>query len=119
MFINFSNHPSAKWSEEQKTAARKYGEIKDIPFPAVDPLWDMNLVEEKAEEYVQMFISATPDAVLCQGEFSLFYAIVRRLLSAGITVLVACSERNSREIHENGVTKKQIIFNFVQFRQLK
>ena len=27
MFINFTNHPSAQWSAEQKAAAQAYGEV--------------------------------------------------------------------------------------------
>ena len=36
MFINISNHPSSKWSQEQIIAAKKLGgDIIDIPFPIV------------------------------------------------------------------------------------
>ena len=37
MFINFTNHPSAQWSAEQKAAAQAYGEVIDLAFPAIDP----------------------------------------------------------------------------------
>ena len=30
MFINFTNHPSAQWSAEQKAAAQAYGEVIDL-----------------------------------------------------------------------------------------
>ncbi len=36
-FINLSNHPSATWSEEQLSAASKYGKIIDINFPNITP----------------------------------------------------------------------------------
>ncbi len=36
-FINLTNHPSTKWGADQLAAAKKYGNIVDIPFPAVDP----------------------------------------------------------------------------------
>ena len=37
MFINFSNHPSKAWGKTQLNAAMEYGEVIDIPFPAVNP----------------------------------------------------------------------------------
>ena len=40
MFINISNHPVARWSPEQLTAAKemtKDGQIEDLGFPNVDP----------------------------------------------------------------------------------
>lgn len=44
VFINCSNHPSERWSREQKQAAEGYGEIVDLPFPEVDPSWDAGQV---------------------------------------------------------------------------
>ena len=37
MFVNFSNHPSSLWSENQRKEAEKYGEIVDLKFPSVNP----------------------------------------------------------------------------------
>ena len=36
MFINFSNHPSDAWGEVQLNAAMEYGDVMDVPFPAVN-----------------------------------------------------------------------------------
>ena len=30
MFINFSNHPSRLWAEEERNAALQYGTIEDL-----------------------------------------------------------------------------------------
>ena len=35
MFINFSNHPSKLWAEDEKNAAFQYGTIEDLAFPQV------------------------------------------------------------------------------------
>lgn len=35
MFINFSNHPSKLWAEEERNAALQYGTIEDLVFPQV------------------------------------------------------------------------------------
>ena len=51
-FVNFSNHPSNKWDEKQIEAARMYGMIVDVPFPAVDPHLDEDGLEHMAEEYI-------------------------------------------------------------------
>lgn len=36
MLVSFTNHPSFQWGERQLREAEKYGDIVDIPFPAVD-----------------------------------------------------------------------------------
>ena len=35
MLINFTNHPSALWSAEQKAAAQVYGKVIDLAFPEI------------------------------------------------------------------------------------
>ena len=32
MFINFSNHPSKLWAEDERNAALQYGTIEDLAF---------------------------------------------------------------------------------------
>lgn len=36
MFINLTNHPSTKRSEEELDAARQHGEVIDISFPTIE-----------------------------------------------------------------------------------
>ena len=50
-FINFSNHASNNWGEDQKREAQKWGEIKDIPFPKVDPKAGKQEIQAIAESY--------------------------------------------------------------------
>ena len=50
MFINFSNHPSQIWSREQTDAARGYGAIVDVPFPAVPPDASEEEIQGMAEQ---------------------------------------------------------------------
>ena len=40
MFINYTNHPSDKWSARQYDEACKYGVIYDMPFPDINPGMD-------------------------------------------------------------------------------
>ena len=97
-FINFTNHPSDKWENEQKKEAEKFGEIIDIIFPAVDPMLREDEIDSLGEQYCKKILCYKPAAVLCQGEFTLAYNIICRLRNAGIRVVAACSERKVCEI---------------------
>lgn len=112
-FINFTNHPSALWDERQRAEALKYGTIRDIPFPAVEPLGDTAYIEKLASFYINAILELCPKAVLCQGEFCLAYHEIKGLQEKGILVLAACSERI---VTETG-GKKTATFIFRQFRR--
>ncbi len=113
IFINFTNHPSSTWSKEQIKQAQNYGEVIDIPFPAVPPAYSREEVEHLGTEYFDRIARLQPQAVLCQGEFTLSVYIIRRLKEEGITVLAACSER----IAVTKGNEKTSIFKFSQFRE--
>lgn len=116
-FINMTNHPAENWSPEQKAAAEKYGEIVNLPFPAVDPQWSETQVEAMAEKYAKSIAGQKPRAVLCQGEMSLCYAVVRQLQKRHILVLAACSRRHAKETtQKDGSTRRISYYSFVQFR---
>lgn len=118
MFINFTNHSSALWNDAQRTAAEKYGEIRDIPFPAVDPALDSNDISSIAADYAEMISSYSPEAVLVQGEMTLCYAVISALLDMKIKVVCATTERISQtHIGPNNETVRTSEFHFVQFRK--
>lgn len=124
MFINFSNHPSSAWLEAQKEAAHTmYGEIRDIPFPIVP-------VNYQPEEIHALAVSLTaaiqealengdhkPNAVMCQGKFTLCYSVISLLQKAGITVVSAVTERHTSEKVEAGKVIKTSSFDFGGFRE--
>lgn len=115
MFVNFTNHPSANWSGKQAEAARVWGEIRDISFPAVDPgapEWEICRI---GRQYCQEILACQPRAVLCQGEFTLAYFVIRYLRRKGITVVAACSER---KVVESGQIR-QSVFEFTRFREYR
>lgn len=57
-------------------------------------------------------------AVMCQGEFTLSYAIIKRLKERGICAVAACSRREAEEIlQEDGSTRKKVVFHFEGFRE--
>ena len=118
MFINFSNHPSARWSTGQQEAAQRYGEVTDVAFPAIDPAADEAALDSLAAVYVRHILYLNPDVVLCQGESTFAYRVVRMLEAQGIPVLAACSRREVQEtVCPDGSTRRQSIFVFAGFRR--
>lgn len=119
MFINLSNHKSSAWSEEQIEAARKFGEIEDMQFPAINPNDSTEEVKVLAKSYLDKIIQLNPKAVMVQGEFTFTVLLIEFLKQQGIKTVVACSDRITQEhVDENGDTVKRAIFKFVQFREL-
>ena len=118
IFINHTNHPSTRWSDEQLSAARAYGEIFDMAFPAVNPNATAEEVRELARRNAEKILELEPAAVLCQGEFNYTFAMVERLKNLGVTVVAATSERIViSEILPDGSTRQISTFHFVQLRE--
>ena len=117
-FVNCSNHPSRLWSVMQRETAEKYGEIVDVPFPAVAcDLTDSGL-EELAEQITRVILALEPTAVMCMGEFVVCFRIVQKLKARGIKVLASCSERRATEhVKEDGTVQKETLFVFQGFRE--
>lgn len=117
-FVNCSNHPSSGWSHRQIIEASRYGKIVDVPFPNVDWKMDDREIEELADQVTEKILKQNPNAVMCMGEFVVCFRIVQKLKEHGIRVLATCSERKSMEyIGEDGVVKKESIFQFNGFRE--
>jgi len=116
MFINFTNHPAAKWDEQQLTAAQVYGDVVDMAFPLIAPLATDVEVAALVREYVARIMDMSPTAVLCQGEFTFVFAAVTELKKRGVLTLAACSERRVNEHIVDGASQKTVTFKFVQFR---
>ncbi len=113
VFVNFTNHPSAQWKENQRKEAEIYGDIIDIPFPTVSPSLSEQEVSNLASKCLKVILDRKPAAVLCQGEFTLSYKVIVGLQKAGIKVLAACSDRNTELVGD----VKKVIFCFVKFRE--
>lgn len=119
-FVNFSNHSSSVWGEKQKKAAAAWGELVDVIFPEISADADEYQIGKMADCYAEKILRLNPAAVMCQGEFTLVYAIVRRLQAAGVKVVAACSERKTLEITDlEGEVEKHSFFEFVRFREYK
>lgn len=99
-------------------SAEFYGDIKDISFPDVNVGLTSEEIDSLSEKYVMEILSYNPSCVLCQGEFTLAYAVILKLRQKGIRVVAACSERVvSERINSDGNAEKLSVFNFVQFRE--
>ena len=132
MFVNFSNHPSQKWSKEQLDAAVALGGIVvDVPFPVVPPTATCDDVRRLAEGEVAAILALVltsdpshPIVVLVQGEMTLTFGIVAMLMDSvhsthdrPIRCVAACSDRRTVEVVQpDGSTKKESVFAFVDFR---
>lgn len=116
MFYNISNHPSAKWSAEQLTAAQQLGgEVRDIAFPAVPTSATTVEIAAMADQLASQV--ADGDVAMVQGEFSLTYSLTRRLRDRGLRVVVACTDRKSVEVQKpDGTVEKTTVFEFAGFR---
>lgn len=112
MFVNFSNHPSDLWTEEQTAAARQFGEIVDVPFPAVPAEIDEDGIELLASEQYDRIMRYDPNVVMCQGEFTLSYAVINLLLENGIRTVAACSNRMTIERGDQKLSR----YKFIRFR---
>lgn len=120
MFINHTNHASAKWPTAQKEAAHVWGEIEDLPFPDIGADWDEERVARLAEENAAKILTKKPRAVLCQGEFTYVHHLVNLLCAAGVTALAAASRREAvEEQAEDGSVRKISRFIFTRFREYR
>ncbi len=99
-------------------AARKYGQIIDLAFPQVDSCATAEDIAKLADVYAGYILDYNPAAVMCQGEFTLVYSVIRRLQRQGVLCLAACSERRTiEEKQPDGSVKKTAIFAFSRFRE--
>lgn len=120
IFVNFSNHPSENWNNEQISAAKSIvsgGSIVDIAFPQVSGDADESEISRTADKYAKEIISLNPSAVMCQGEFGICLEVVTTLKNNGIKVLYSCSERKTVETVIENRTEKTSVFKFVRFRE--
>lgn len=121
MLINLSNHPSKNWSNEQlNISIQTFGEIIDIKFPVINPVFSENDIVLLAEEYSQRLfetISKSNDkinAVHLMGEFSFTYRLTNILKEKGVKAICSTTQRNSYVDNEG---KKISEFKFVRFRE--
>ena len=115
LFINFSNHPSEGWGEEQMTKAKRYGRVVDLPFPQVDPLMPSEQVQSLSEECVNAILDMGDPATMTvhvMGEMTLVFHVVTSLLKQGVHCVASTTERIATETDFTKLSE----FRFVTFR---
>ena len=122
VFVNLTNHPSAKWNSEQLSEAKKYGDIIDMNFPQVSPTANildiMGLAKSMVADICGTYDSDTELHILVQGEMTLTYALVSEFHKKEVDCYAACSDRVTEEVvNPDGTTSKKSTFKFVQFRE--
>lgn len=118
MLINLSNHPSDSWTEKQKSATSLYGEVVDMPFPMVDPMATDEYIDKLSDEYLDKILQAKGDAanitVHIMGELTFSFALIKKLQQKNILCIASTSKRISID---KGDGKKEVVFDFQQFRE--
>lgn len=116
VFINFTNHPSDKWSEKQKEAAMAVGSVVDLPFPAVPTDIDDKHLEGMVKKYrdkISELCNGQRCVVHIQGEMIFTYRMVTVLKARGIRCVASVTERNTVDL---GDGRSQSVFGFAGFR---
>ena len=116
MFYNLSNHPHVNWGNAQLEAARKWGDIEDVPFPEVNAQLDEQDILRAAQESVTKIQMSKDDAIFVAGEYGFVFPIIDELLNQGKTVLSTASEdKTAYRTADNGTSERIIHYNFLKF----
>ncbi len=118
LLVNLSNHPYKDWSEGQKRAAEKYGEVQDMAFPSIDPakkITDKDIKEIAAAQVAEIKNRCTERRVTVHimGEMSYTFYVVSQLRSFGVRCICSTSER---DVDDLGGGEKKVAFHFKRFR---
>lgn len=117
ILINLSNHPFKTWGEKQKEAAKKYGDVIDIPFPDIDP--DAERLDQLVDDYFHKITDYTaPDtdvSLHIMGEMTFVYQLVYNLQEWSFIKCIASTTRRIVTMGPDGVKKS--VFEFVRFRE--
>jgi hypothetical protein len=116
MLLNLSNHPSFTWPADQISVAQAaYGEVLDLAFPAIDPLWTSEEVQKLATQYAQeiLALEPRPQAVHLMGEMTFSFCLLGILQAQGLFCIASTTQR---KVIEKAPGHKEVQFEFVQFR---
>lgn len=117
MLINLSNHPSQYWGDKQQEASRCYGNVIDLPFPAIAPSANCQELQAKVQSCVQKILTmgeAESITVHIMGEMTFTFMMVKKLKELGIRCIASTTERNTTY---NSDGTKLSEFSFVKFRE--
>ena len=118
MLINLSNHPSSFWDSIQQEAAHIYGNIVDLPFPNIEPKWDIEEIKLLTQEYANKCFhwineSNENSEVHVMGEMTFWYDLLKLLRAYQIKCIDSTTQR---KVVLKGDNKKEVEFKFVRLR---
>lgn len=117
LFVNLSNHPYKDWSEDQKKAAEKYGEVQDMAFPEIDPAMKIDKIKKEIAaaqiDEIKNMCKERRVTVHIMGEMSYTFYVVSQLKAFGIRCICSTSERDTEDL---GGGEKKVTFRFKRFR---
>ena len=118
--INYTNHPSNKWSVEQtEDALQQWTGIIDFAFPVIEPEWN----REELETTFNNFLEEVKEMMACEGrelesadflvmgDFRYTYDTVNRLKEMGLLVFSHAGRRNVVETDNKTISQ----FKFIRF----
>lgn len=117
VFVNFTNHPSEKWSEEQLSAARAVGTVTDLKFPDIPTDIAPDSFDRLVEEYRHKILElcrGRKGTVHIQGEMTFVFRMVTELKARHIRCVASVTKRNTVDL---GNGKSQSVFVFEGFRE--
>ena len=117
LLVNLSNHPYKDWSEDQKKAAEKYGEVQDMAFPEIDPAMKIDKIKKEIAvaqiDEIKNMCKERRVTVHIMGEMSYTFYVVSQLKAFGIRCICSTSERDTEDL---GGGEKKVSFHFKRFR---
>ncbi|KAA0259936.1 MAG: hypothetical protein EDM75_07390 [Chlorobiota bacterium] len=112
ILINYTNHPSAKWTGDQAAAAfEKWSSVIDIPFPQVEPEWneadvtacfDLFLSEVQGR-LTSLGVAESDAEFLIMGEFRYTFYAVRTLKERGHRVYAHAGKREVEVVDNKSI----------------
>lgn len=117
MLINLSNHPSRYWDDRQREAARCYGDVIDISFPAIAPNASNDELQVLVQACAERIVSLDETeniTVHVMGEMTFTYLVVAKLKEMGIKCIASTTQRKTT-YNDDGTKLSE--FSFVKFRE--
>jgi len=107
ILVNLSNHPSERWSDQQKFG---FDQIVDIPFPEIQIDSNFDMVADSIYDRIRSNgCNPSNSTIMVQGQHPATFSIVACLINSGWTVLAA---HTPRVVTDNPDGSKTSVFKF-------
>jgi hypothetical protein len=122
VFINYSNHPTSKWSSDQLNAAKEMADrVIDESFPQINPeATEFDVVDLAKSEINRLFqtYSGYDEFIIhIAGEMTFVAYFVSQINKWWAANAICITSTTKRDVMENSDGSKTVKFGFVRFRQ--